>query len=71
MLFSKSLLPVLYVVVSICQSQFSNLSLPFTPNNHKLSSTSVTISVLLISSFVPFLNIPHISDIMWYLFFSV
>ena len=34
-LYWKLLLSILYVVVSLCQSQFSNLSLPFTPNNHK------------------------------------
>ena len=57
---------ILYIVVCICQSQSSNLSLPssLTPGNHKFvlyicNSNSVS----QISSFVHFSQIPHISDI--------
>ena len=66
-------LSILYIVVCICQSQSPNLSfLPFPPDNHNfVFYICNSISILQISSFVPFFQIPHISDILYYLSFSV
>ena len=63
-------LPILYIVVYICQSQSPNSS-PSPLGVHKFFLyICVSISALQISSSVPFFQIPHISDILQYLFFS-
>ena len=64
-------LSVLYIAVYICQSQSPNSSHPLSPiGNHKfVLYIYVSFSALHLSSSVPFFYIPHISNIIQYLFF--
>ena len=60
-------LSILYIVVCVCSSQAPNLSLP--PTTFPLWSPKVCFKNLWVCfCFVNhFLNIPHMSDIIWYL----
>ena len=67
---TKTALNILYIVVYIYPSQYSNLLLPLPPGNHKIVFYICdSVSVLQISSFLLFFKIPHISNII-YLSFS-